>query len=89
MNVMMSSSLSVYQQNRRLQRKGNTGFRLTGLPIAKQSGEILEPVSPLVAKQFQVQMERESKRRQMTTGLLLILIAGLGAATVLFTMGLI
>lgn len=83
----MSASLMI-NQNRRLQRKGNTGFAKVGLPLAKRSGEILEPVSPIVAKRFQDQMEREVRRRQMATGLILIAITGVSAALFLAVMGL-
>ena len=84
----MSSSLLVYHYNRRMQRKANAAFTKVGLPISKQSGEILEPVSPLVAQRFQAQLEREVKRRQMATGLLLIAITGVSTALLLLTMGL-
>ena len=83
----MSASLMI-NQNRRLQRKSNLGFTKVGLPLAKRSGEILEPVSPIVAKRFQNQLEREVKRGQMTTGLLLIAITGVSAAIFLAVLGL-
>ena len=87
MNTLMSSSLMVYKYNRGLQRKSKKGFAKIGLPIAKQSGDILEPVSPLVAQRFQAQLEREVKRGQMTMGFVLLAIAGLSAASLLLLMG--
>lgn len=84
---MMSASLMI-NQNRRLQRKGNAGFAKVGLPLAKRSGEILEPVSPIVAKRFQNQLEREVRRGQMRTGLLLIAITGVSAAIFCAVLGL-
>ena len=87
MITSMSNALIVYNYNRGMQRKGNRGFKKVGLPIAKQSGEVLEPVSPLVAQRFQAQLEREVKRNQMTIGLVLIGIAGFSAALILLMMG--
>lgn len=84
---MMSASLMI-NQNRRLQRKGNSGLTKVGLPLAKRSGEILEPVSPIVAQRFQNQLEREVKRGEMTMGLLLIAITGVSAALFLAIVGL-
>ena len=83
----MSASLMI-NQNRRLQRKSNLGFTKVGLPLAKRSGEILEPVSPIVAQRFQNQLEREVKRGEMTMGLLLIAITGVSAALFLAIVGL-
>lgn len=87
MHTLMSSSLMVYTHNRRLQRKANAGFTKVGLPLAKKTGELLEPVSPIVVKRFQAQLDREVQRRQMATGLLLILLAGISAAACLYILG--
>lgn len=88
MPPLMSRTLLVFNNNRRMQRKANTGFAKVGLPLAKKSGEILEPVSPLVAQRFQAQLEREVKRREMVTGLVLIILTGISAALFLLCMGL-
>ena len=89
MITSMSQSLIVFNRNRGMQQKVNRGFTKVGLPIAKQSGEVLEPVSPLVAQRFQAQLEREVKRREMTIGLVLIGIAGVSATLFLMMMGMI
>ncbi|MEL6658596.1 MAG: hypothetical protein AAFY48_05880 [Bacteroidota bacterium] len=87
MNILMSNAMMMNNYNRSLQRKANKGFTKVGLPLAKQSGEVLEPVSPLVAQRFQAQMEREVQRREMAIGLILIGIAGGSAAMILLLMG--
>ncbi|WP_020536366.1 hypothetical protein [Lewinella cohaerens] len=86
MSFMISASQMI-NSNRRLQRKRNVGFRTTGLPLAKTSNEIMEPVSPLVAQRFKAQMESDRKRMEMATGLVLILVLGLSTAALLLMTG--
>lgn len=87
MSFMISAQINnVY--NRSLQRKRNTGFRSSGLPLAKTSKEIMEPVSPLIAQRFKVKMESDRKRTEMVTGLVLILMLGMSAALMLLIAGL-
>jgi hypothetical protein len=84
----MISASQMINNNRRLQRKRNVGFLHTGLPLAKVSNEIMAPVSPIIAQRFKAQMERERLRTEMVTGLLLILVLGMSAATLLLMTGL-
>lgn len=86
MSFMISASQMI-ESNRRLQRKRNAGFRSTGLPLAKVSNEIMEPVSPIIAQRFKAQMESDRQRTEMVTGLLLILVLGISAAVVLLMTG--
>jgi hypothetical protein len=86
MSFMISANQMI-NSNRRLQRKRNAGFRETGLPLAKASNEIMEPVSPIIAQRFKTQMERERMRTEMITGLLLILVFGTSAAILLLMTG--
>ena len=51
--------------NRNLGRKKHKGMQFTGLPIAKVTGEVLEPASALVVKQFQQQLARDRKQEQL------------------------
>ncbi len=88
MSFLVSASQMINNNNRRLQRKRNVGFRNTGLPLAKVSNEILEPVSPIIAQRFKAQMERERMRTEMATGLLLIIVLGTSAAILLLMAGL-
>lgn len=83
----MSSASQMIESNRRLQRKRNVGFRNTGLPLAKVSDEILEPVSPIIAQRFKAQMESDRQRTEMITGLVLILVFGTSAAILLLMTG--
>lgn len=89
MSFMTSAGQMINNNNRRLQRKRNRGFRTSGLPLAKRTNELLEPVSPLVAKDFKAKLELERKRKEMATGLFLLLALGLSAALFLMVFGLL
>jgi hypothetical protein len=60
-----SAAIHSIANNRSLGHRYRKGLQVTGLPIAKVTGEILEPASALVVKRFQQKLARERKQEQL------------------------
>lgn len=86
----MSFSLAAIRSvanNRSLGTKKRKSIQTTGLPIAKVTGEILEPASALVVKQFQDKLAKERKYDQMITAAVLTMSLLVSGSLLLLMLG--
>jgi hypothetical protein len=88
MSFLMSTGQMINNNNRRLQRKGKVVFQQECLPVmSKRTTQVMEPVSPTLARKFRARTESDRKRNEMAIGLLLIIILGASVASTLAFLG--